>query len=75
MAAQRQPYSRTFLSWVRFPFNLSTGLLMKPKCSRFDLFGASHQLFHFFVVAAAVAHYACIMRAFDHWHGEGIKCV
>ncbi|TBU44749.1 HlyIII-domain-containing protein [Dichomitus squalens] len=34
----------------------------------FDYFLSSHQIFHFFVLAAALAHYASILTAYDHWH-------
>ncbi|KAI0366813.1 HlyIII-domain-containing protein [Pilatotrama ljubarskyi] len=40
----------------------------------FDYFLASHQIFHFFVVAAALAHYAGILTAFDHWHRRLAEC-
>ena len=33
---------------------------------RFDIFGSSHQIFHCFVVLAAVAHFAGILTAFDY---------
>ncbi|KAJ3764084.1 hemolysin-III related-domain-containing protein [Lentinula raphanica] len=32
----------------------------------FDYFGASHQIFHFFVVFAALAHYQSVILALDH---------
>ncbi|EIM89163.1 HlyIII-domain-containing protein [Stereum hirsutum FP-91666 SS1] len=35
---------------------------------RFDLFFASHQIFHACVVLAALAHYKCVLTAFEHWH-------
>ena len=41
---------------------------------RFDIVGASHQIFHLHVVAAAMAHYACILTAFDHRHRRGAVC-
>ncbi|KAI0763120.1 HlyIII-domain-containing protein [Trametes elegans] len=41
---------------------------------RFDYFFASHQIFHFFVVAAALAHYAGVLTSFDHWHGRRAAC-
>ncbi|KAI0720700.1 HlyIII-domain-containing protein [Cerioporus squamosus] len=40
----------------------------------FDYFFASHQIFHFFVVAAALAHYASILTAFGHWHRRLAEC-
>ncbi|KAJ3540853.1 hypothetical protein NM688_g6169 [Phlebia brevispora] len=36
----------------------------------FDYFAASHQIFHLHVVLAALAHYWCIITAFDHWHSH-----
>ena len=38
---------------------------------RFDLLGASHQVFHCFVVAAAVAHLKGLVVAFDFSHDKG----
>ncbi|KAH9941612.1 HlyIII-domain-containing protein [Epithele typhae] len=40
----------------------------------FDFFFSSHQIFHCFVVAAALAHYASILTAFDHWHHRVTGC-
>ncbi|CAN8101654.1 unnamed protein product [Discula destructiva] len=40
-----------------------------PECVRpgkFDLYGSSHQIFHFFVVLATVAHFVGILEAFDY---------
>lgn len=37
---------------------------------RFDYFGASHQIFHVFVVLAALSHYKAILTAIEHWHGQ-----
>jgi len=34
-----------------------------------DLLGASHQIFHIFVVLAALAHYISIYKAYQHVHG------
>ncbi|OBZ67987.1 ADIPOR-like receptor SPBC12C2.09c [Grifola frondosa] len=50
----------------RIPERLSPGT--------FDRFFASHQIFHVHVVAAALAHYACILTAFDHWHSRLAEC-
>ncbi|KAM0756385.1 HlyIII-domain-containing protein [Meredithblackwellia eburnea MCA 4105] len=36
----------------------------------FDLVGASHQLFHVFILFAATAHYCAIAESFRFWHGE-----
>lgn len=43
---------------------------------RFDLYGSSHQIFHFLVVAAAASHLVGMVRAFDYLHGkpEGMVC-
>jgi len=40
----------------------------------FDHFFASHQIFHVHVVLAALAHYACVLTAFDHWHARMGQC-
>jgi len=37
---------------------------------RFDIIGSSHQLFHFAVVLAIVAHYIGVLTAFEHHHGN-----
>jgi len=50
----------------RFPERLWPGA--------FDYFGASHQIFHFCVVLAALAHYVCILTAFNHWHSRRGVC-
>lgn len=43
---------------------------------RYDLYGSSHQIFHFLVVAAAGAHLVGLVKAFDYLHGvsEGRVC-
>ncbi|KAI0792384.1 HlyIII-domain-containing protein [Abortiporus biennis] len=50
----------------RIPERLSPGT--------FDYFGASHQIFHVCVLLAALAHYACVLTAFDHWHSRRGQC-
>lgn len=35
---------------------------------RFDLLGASHQVFHVLILLAAAAHYVSIRRAYAFWH-------
>ncbi|KAI8969396.1 HlyIII-domain-containing protein [Trametes punicea] len=40
----------------------------------FDYFFASHQIFHFFVVAAALSTYAGVLTAFDHSHRRLASC-
>ncbi|KAI0318510.1 hemolysin-III related-domain-containing protein [Amylostereum chailletii] len=42
---------------------------------KFDYFFASHQIFHFSVVAAALCHYTCILTAFNHWHSRTGVCI
>jgi len=48
---------------ARFPERLAPG--------RFDLLGASHQIFHCFVVMAALAHLKGLVTAFDFLHDRG----
>ncbi|KAF8334218.1 hemolysin-III related-domain-containing protein [Cantharellus anzutake] len=50
----------------RFPERLSPGT--------FDLFGASHQIFHVHILLAVLAHYVSILTAVKHRHGlhEGV---
>jgi adiponectin receptor len=38
---------------------------------RYDLVGASHQIFHFCALAAATAQLKALLTAFDHLHGTG----
>jgi len=38
---------------------------------RYDYVGASHQIFHFCVLAAAAAQLKALLVAFDSLHGEG----
>lgn len=40
----------------------------------FDLFGASHQIFHIFVLIAAGLHLVGLLRAAEHMAGEGGRC-
>ncbi|KAF8493361.1 hemolysin-III related-domain-containing protein [Russula emetica] len=42
---------------------------------RFDHFFSSHQIFHIFVVLAALSTYVCVLTAFDHWHSGRGMCV
>ncbi|KAH9998594.1 hemolysin-III related-domain-containing protein [Russula vinacea] len=42
---------------------------------RFDYFLSSHQIFHIFVVLAALSTYVCVLTAFDHRHSRGGMCV
>ncbi len=36
---------------------------------RYDVLGSSHQIFHVFVVLAAISHLMGLLKAFDHRHG------
>jgi len=43
---------------------------------RYDNFGASHQIFHVFVVLAAASHLVGLLKAFDYRHGvSGGTCL
>jgi len=42
---------------------------------KFDLFFSSHQIFHIFVVLAALSTYVCVLAAFDHRHSRSGMCV
>ncbi len=41
---------------------------------RFDLVGASHQIMHVMVVAAALTYTVAVLRAFDFRHEHGSVC-
>ncbi|CAG8583481.1 11084_t:CDS:2 [Racocetra persica] len=41
---------------------------------KFDIYGSSHQIFHFFVVAAAFVHYFGVMQAMMYWHDKNHNC-
>lgn len=41
---------------------------------RFDLLGASHQLMHICVVAAALTYTCAVVQAFDYRHEQGAAC-
>ncbi|CAG8475518.1 6304_t:CDS:2, partial [Cetraspora pellucida] len=41
---------------------------------KFDICGSSHQIFHFFVVAAALIHYYGVMQSMMYWHKENHEC-
>ncbi|KIL00323.1 hypothetical protein PAXRUDRAFT_821781 [Paxillus rubicundulus Ve08.2h10] len=41
---------------------------------KFDCLFASHQIFHICVVLAALAHWFCVLTAFDHWHSDPGVC-
>ncbi|CAG8459293.1 7604_t:CDS:2 [Funneliformis caledonium] len=40
----------------------------------FDIIGSSHQIFHFFVVVAALVHYYGVMEAMVFWHDQNHNC-
>jgi len=41
---------------------------------KFDLFFSSHQIFHVFVIFAALSTYQCVLAVFDHRHSERGTC-
>ena len=41
---------------------------------RFDLVGASHQLFHILVLVAGIVHYTTLSKAFLEVRGHGLMC-
>lgn len=42
----------------------------------FDIWGSSHQIFHMFVIMAAVTHFYGMAKAFDHLHTVmGSECL
>ncbi|PKY38826.1 putative hemolysin-III channel protein Izh2 [Rhizophagus irregularis] len=41
----------------------------------FDIYGSSHQIFHFFVIAAALVHYIGIIQAMTYWHEQNHLCL
>ncbi|KAF7954808.1 uncharacterized protein EAE97_000067 [Botrytis byssoidea] len=42
---------------------------------RHDILGSSHQILHFMVIFAGLAHMAGLLRAFDHIHSETFQCI
>ncbi|CAG8823835.1 7010_t:CDS:1, partial [Dentiscutata erythropus] len=36
--------------------------------------GSSHQIFHFFVVTAALVHYYGVIHAMGYWHSQNHDC-
>jgi len=42
---------------------------------RFDYFFSSHQIFHIFVVLAALSTYVCVLTAFNHRHSPRGMCM
>ncbi|KAI0298706.1 HlyIII-domain-containing protein [Multifurca ochricompacta] len=57
----------THTSANRVPERLAPG--------RFDRFFSSHQIFHVFVVLAALSTYSCVLAAFEHRHSRSGMCV
>ncbi|CAI2173209.1 386_t:CDS:2 [Funneliformis geosporum] len=55
-----------FLYGTRIPERLFPG--------KFDIWGSSHQFFHFFVVAAAVVHYYGVLHSMLYWHKANNQC-
>ncbi|RIB08273.1 adiponectin receptor protein 1 [Gigaspora rosea] len=41
---------------------------------KFDICGSSHQIFHLFVVAAALVHYHGVVQSMIYWHKENYEC-
>ncbi|KAM0153840.1 hypothetical protein ACHAPF_007574 [Botrytis cinerea] len=42
---------------------------------RHDILGSSHQILHFMVIFAGLAHMAGLLRAFDHIHSDTFQCI
>jgi adiponectin receptor len=40
---------------------------------KFDLFGSSHQIFHGFVIAAALTHLIGLYKAYEYWHERALE--
>lgn len=40
---------------------------------KFDFFGSSHQIFHGFVLAAAVTHFIGLCKAYEYWHERALE--
>lgn len=40
---------------------------------RFDIFGSSHQIFHGFVLVAAITHFIGLCIAYEYWHERGLE--
>ncbi|RHZ70855.1 hypothetical protein Glove_265g19 [Diversispora epigaea] len=51
---------------TRIPESLSPG--------SFDVLGSSHQIFHFFVLAATLTHYYGVIQAMTFWHEQNHEC-
>ncbi|OHF02759.1 hypothetical protein CORC01_01860 [Colletotrichum orchidophilum] len=55
-----------FVYWAKFP--------EKWFPRTFDLLGASHQLMHIFVLAAALSYAKAVAVGFDYRHAQGLVC-
>ena len=42
---------------------------------KFDIVGNSHQIWHLFVIAGALVHYAGVVTVFDWWHTNNAQCL
>ncbi|CAG8456063.1 276_t:CDS:2 [Diversispora eburnea] len=40
----------------------------------FDVWGSSHQIFHFFVLAGTLTHYYGVIQAMTFWHEQNHEC-
>lgn len=41
---------------------------------KFDIYGASHQIFHVTVILAALAHHKGLLQSYEHLHRNGFSC-
>ncbi|CAG8561522.1 302_t:CDS:2 [Paraglomus occultum] len=41
---------------------------------KFDIWGSSHQIFHIFVVGAALVHYYGVTKTMAYWHAQNHSC-
>jgi adiponectin receptor len=58
----------TLIKQVRWPERSAPGA--------FDIWGNSHQIFHFFVILAAATHFYGMAKAFDYHHTiMGSQCL
>ncbi|CAG8609914.1 26291_t:CDS:2 [Gigaspora rosea] len=62
--------------WFRTSLFLSLGLsAVIPLTHAVILYGgSSHQIFHLFVVAAALVHYHGVVQSMIYWHKENYEC-
>jgi len=74
----------TYASRVRYPISFVYPPLVNPinlpqvpekwYPKRHDIYGASHQILHFAVIFAGLAHMFGLLRAFDHLHSSRGIC-